>query len=147
MYANVSSKDLGTFVRSLNKSQEYIVFADSDRNSCFGRSKDRLQNRIPGADDAKVAVVKTEIESWYLAGITREGARDLQIPHYENTDSIDKEHFNMIMPRKFKSRIDFMAEIMRIFDVNTARNKNSSFGYVWNRFISGRTGAIDGDHV
>ena len=148
MYANASSKNLETLVRSLNRRcGEYIIFADSDRDSCFGRSKERLQKKIPGADDAKVAVVKTEIESWYLAGITREGARDLQIPHYENTDSIDKERFNKIMRSKFESRIDFMAEIMRIFDANTARNKNSSFGYVWNRFISGRTGAIDGDHA
>ena len=94
-----------------------------------------MQKEIPTADLAKVVVVKTEIESWYLAGLDHSGTRKLGVPFYTNTEHIPKKIFEQNRPGKFDSRIDFMMEILKIFDIDTAKNQNASFRYVCEKFM------------
>lgn len=98
-------------------------------------SKNTLKEKISIVKAENVAIAQTEIESWYLAGIDRSNASQLRIPHYPTTDTIPKEHFNEIIPSMFESRIDFMQELLKKFSIQTAKFQNSSFRYVWNRFI------------
>lgn len=75
-------------------------------------------------------MVIKKIESWYLAGLDDSPCKQLGIPSYTNTEDITKEQFNRLMSKKFDSRIDFMQEILKYFQVEIAKQKNKSFNYL-----------------
>ena len=76
-----------------------------------------------------------EIESWYLAGLNDEECKRLGLPTtIDNTDHISKEQFLGLMPDRFDSKAEFMLEILRVFDHETARSKNSSFRYFMQKY-------------
>lgn len=139
LYASRPKKVTEHYVESLNKNNaEYIVFSDFDVSPCMTSSKNILKEKISVIKSENAAVVQTEIESWYLAGIGYSNSRRLRIPPYPTTDDMSKERFNKIIPSMFKSRIDFMQEILKKFNIRTAKSQNSSFRYVWNKFIFAR---------
>ncbi len=52
----------------------------------------------------------------------------------KDTDHLTKEQFLGLMPHRFSSRAEFMLEILRVFDHETALSKNSSFRYLMQNF-------------
>lgn len=70
-----------------------------------------------------------EIESWYLAGLDAQACKEFNIHNVPETDSITKEQFDALIPEKFISRIDFMLEILKVFSIESAKQKNMSFKY------------------
>lgn len=74
-------------------------------------------------------MVVKEIEGWYLAGLGNTEAEKFKIRTFSETDTITKEQFNALIPKTFDSRIDFMLEILRIFSIEIAKQKNRSFRY------------------
>jgi len=139
LYASTPKKVIEHHVESLNKNNaEYIVFSDFDVSTCMTSSKNILKEKISVIKAENAAVVQTEIESWYLAGIDYHNSRQLRITYYPTTDDISKEQFNEIIPQMFESRIDFMQELLKKFNIQTAKIQNSSFRYVWNKFIFAR---------
>lgn len=136
LYARRPKKVRENMVKSLEHlNYDYIIFSDFDVAPCITQSKKNLQAKISSADSTKIAVVKTEIESWYLAGLDYSSAQKLRIPFYSNTEDISKEQFEQIGSTRFTSKIDFMQEILRLFTINTAKKQNDSFRYVWQKFI------------
>ena len=137
LYAQRSKKEIERTIKSIKDlGSEYIIFSDFDCSSCITESKKNLQIRIQAADVAKVAVVKTEIESWYLAGLDQSGTRKLGVPFYTNTEDTSKKIFEQNRSSsRFDTRVDFMLEILKIFDIDTAKKQNNSFRYVWQKFI------------
>ena len=77
----------------------------------------------------KIVIVIKEIESWYLAGLDEKQCKELGIKSFQETNDITKEQFNSVIPTKYDSRIDFMAEILKRFSIETAKSKNNSFQY------------------
>lgn len=135
-YAEQTKKAREAVIKYLKHSGiEYIIFSDFDAAACITKSKRNLQAKISTADLAKIAIVKAEIESWYLAGLDYSSTRRLRIPFYPNTEVISKEQFERIGSTKFTSKIDFMKEILKFFSTDTARKQNDSFKYVWQNFI------------
>ncbi len=136
LYAERPKKAIESMLNSLKRADsEYVIFADFDTSQCITESKTILKNKIPGAGFAKIAVAKKEIESWYLAGLDRASTRKLRIPFYPNTEGISKEMFEHNRLGKHDSRIDFMQEILKRFDVKVAKKQNDSFRYVWHKFV------------
>jgi hypothetical protein len=74
-------------------------------------------------------VIEKEIESWYLAGLEDTGLTEGGLPVLKNTDTLAKEQFEQLMPRRFDSRIDFMIEALKIFSLEIAKRKNRSLKY------------------
>lgn len=137
-YSQRTKKQLKGIVETWNKRGHYIVFADFDTDStCYSGRKDSLRKKIPNARHDRIAVVKTEIESWYLAGMGRDECRQLQIPHRANTESTSKEDFER-MCRWSKSGTPKIVrkKMLGMFDVEIAKRQNASFEYVWNKFVS-----------
>lgn len=137
LYAKQSKKSMGKLLDSLNKGDlEYIIFSDFDVAHCVTEKKEFLTTtKMPEADLTKITIVKQEIESWYLAGLNYSNARKLRIPVRPNTEYISKELFDRDRTNKFSSRIDFMQEILKHFDISTAKRQNNSFRYMWHKFI------------
>ena len=134
-YAQEKTTKAKDFLRSI-KSMDSDIFFLGDINSCPCVSAKKDEAIISYGQDLgpnDIIVVIREIESWYLAGLTDKKCRELGIRTIRKTDNINKEKLNALMPRKFDSRIDFMVEILKRFSVNTAKQKNKSFGYFMSR--------------
>ena len=136
LYAQRSKKNRDRMVNILKRRRiDYIIFSDFDEALCVTKSKAVLQTKIPSAESAKIAVPKNEIESWYLAGLDYSSTRKLRIPFYTNTETVSKEQFDYNRSTSSDSKIDFMQEILKLFNVGTAKKQNNSFKYVWHKFV------------
>lgn len=101
--------------------------------------KNIIQSKIdPSIDREKIVVVKAEIESWYLAGISQSDAKKLNIIFHANTENINKEKFESMMHHRFVSNTDFMMEILKCYSIDTAKKQNPSFKYFWDKFITSK---------
>lgn len=141
LYAQRSKKETEKYVQNLHDTnQPYIVLADFDSgNVCYSGRKGVLRRRIYPARPVNMAIVKTEIESWYLAGMGRPECESLRIPYHPNTEPISKEEFDQMRRRSGSGampRSEFMKRMLDMFDAKRAKKQNTSFGYVWDKFVS-----------
>ena len=123
-----------------------ILVADLNASPCVTDRKERLRRgyrSLSGATgtpvgphlSTRIFVVCREIESWYLAGLSDTECQRLGIASgSKDTDHLTKEQFLGLMPHRFSSRAEFMLEILRVFDHETALSKNSSFRYLMQNF-------------
>lgn len=140
-YSQKTKNKVESFLESIKEmNADYIFVADMDESPCVTARKAQITSMYKNLTADRILIVCREIESWYLAGLNDDGCQQLGISaDFKNTDDIFKEKFNDIMPSKFTSRrIDFMLEIMTIFDQETAQAQNSSFRYCiqnrkWNK--------------
>lgn len=129
-YAGRKQEKIEGFLKSIHAiGAEYIVFADLDASPCPAARKDQLANRFAGLSADRVFVVVKEIESWYLAGISERAGKALGIGRVGPTDGLTKEEFDRQIPRRFDSRIDFMLEMLKCFDLAMAGTQNKSFSH------------------
>jgi hypothetical protein len=80
-----------------------------------------------------------EIESWYLAGLTKNGSTQLGIAEITSTDHVDKDHFDRLRSKSFESRIDWMVEMLRHYSLTQAVARNGSLRYFVSKFVSAKT--------
>ena len=131
-YSGKSTKKIKDFLKSIKSINfaDYLFLNDINRSPCVTAKKQSLKNRYkPKIDENKIVIVVKEIESWYLSGVDDKTCNALGIKPFQNTNAITKEHFNQLIPKKFDSRIDFMLEALKRFDIETAKKKNKSFKY------------------
>jgi len=138
-YAEMPRKTVRNFLKSfVEMGADYIVTGDLDQMACFPLARQRIQrdlgcdpvdNTINVPNDV-VAVVVTEIEGWYLAGLDEQSGNALGMKSVpETTDLITKEQFNDLIPKRLRRpRNDFMIEILKRFsmDIATQERKNKS---------------------
>ena len=93
-YAQITRPALEKFVEMLDKSNTaYIFFSDMDSATCYTKKKNFIRSKaVKSVNAARIIIVKTEIESWYLAGLSRNGADSLNIQHFPNTEKITKKN-------------------------------------------------------
>ena len=129
-YAQATKQKVNGFLLSINAMRaEYLFVSDLDESPCVTDKKARIASKFEKLSEDRILIVCREIESWYLAGLNDEGCRQIGIPPSYDTDRMSKEQFDGMVPKKFVSRIDFMQEIMKVFDRKTALTQNTSFGY------------------
>ncbi|RKZ46355.1 MAG: hypothetical protein DRR00_24395 [Candidatus Parabeggiatoa sp. nov. 3] len=108
---------------------DYLFVGDIDLKVCVTAKKQNLSN-LYKLDEDKIIIVIKEIESWYLAGLDESRAKRFGIPIVRDTQKIDKETFEReFIPKQFKNKIDFLNEILKVFSIETAKQKNLSFQY------------------
>jgi len=132
-YAQQTSKKTAGFLKALASMQaDYLFLADINSSPCVTAKKEVLANKYqPGGRPLDIVVVIKEIESWYVAGLSDEACRELDIVPLSHTDDVTKEQFREVMPKRFNdSVVDFMTEVLTSFDVDIARDKNRSFCYM-----------------
>lgn len=129
-YATLKKSKVVNLLRGvLASDNDYIVVADIDQEPCVTSKKQRILDRFRPIDGGRIRVVVKEIESWYLAGLDEEACARLGLPDMAATDAVTKEDFNVLIPERFDSRIDFMMEILKYFSMRIALKKNRSFAY------------------
>lgn len=126
-YSKTKYDKIDKFIKSINSipNADYIIIADGDGKTIEDKKKD-IHGDFPSADINKIYIVQYEIESWYLAGITPEGIVKFKIKPIRETNNITKEKFDSIIPRRF-SRVDYMKELLKIYNIEEARSRNITF--------------------
>ena len=133
-YAQEKNKKVNSFLRSVKgMNADYIYASDINRAPCVTAKKQDVQSKFRDIDEDRIIVVIREIESWYLAGLDDTSSKNLGILPCGATDTVTKEQFNDLIPKKFDSRIDFMQEIMKCFQIETGKQKNTSFRYFFEK--------------
>nr|WP_320161767.1 hypothetical protein [uncultured Methanoregula sp.] len=134
-YACIKREKVNKFLKSVTEmGNDYIFVADIDTERSVRDKKQILYYRFSDIDGRSIVIVIAEIESWYYAGIPLESVVAFGVPALDSTESLTKEDFNRIMPRRFDSRIDFMFEILKTFSMETAVKKNRSFRFFTERY-------------
>ena len=127
-YAQWKKKKVNLFIQSIETLKfDYIFTRDIDQAKTVAEKANEMIARYEALRKDTITVVIAEIESWYLAGLNKLESIDLRIDYLEDTQAIVKEDFNMIYNGRFRSRIDFMREILKRFSISTAMDKNNSF--------------------
>lgn len=134
-YAQWKRQKVELFVQSIiTLDYDYIFTADIDLLETANAKKQVIRHRFGNLDNQKIMIVIKEIESWYLAGCTDEMSSVLNIRIPQNTNELTKEDFNAICHNTFRSRIDFMFELLKVFNYETAEERNQSFKFFMNLF-------------
>ena len=112
---------------------DYIYIADINSTPCITAKKQAIKEAVNNIDETKILVVIREIESWYLAGLSNENNLKLNIPGnvtFNNTENLQKDYFlHLFKKTRYTSELDFRKEILKLFDVEVAKEKNKSFKY------------------
>lgn len=133
-YAQTTPSKTEGLLRNIpNIDAEYIFVADNDDCPSTDVRKEKLRRKLTLLEHERIVVVVKEIESWYLAGLDSSSASSLQLPNLSSTGSVDKARFDNLTPSKFESKIDFMAEVLKHYSVEIAKEKNESFRDFWNQ--------------
>ena len=126
-HAEKSSKLVRGIVGTATKSGKHYVFlCDLDNCSCYGLKRTESTNKYPCLDRTRIVVVNREIESWYLAGLDSTCCHDLGIPFIPRTDGITKERFAEMRPSRLRTNLDFMLEILDLYDLQHALSEARS---------------------
>jgi len=133
-YSCKKTQDIERLIVSINKmSCDYLFLRDFDENRCVIELKDHILVRKKFLDRGKIIIVKKEIESWYLAGLTCEQLKKWKIDESRAVETIDKEYFESVIPRCFISKADFMVEILKNYSIEEARDRCQSLNYFLNK--------------
>jgi hypothetical protein len=134
-YASMKSEKVCRFVRSIiDMGHDFLLFADIDEERTVGEKKGLLKERFCTLSDDRIVIIIKEIESWYLAGLDDKTQKRLGVRSYRTTNHITKEIFNRMIPRSYNSRIAFMIEILTLYSVPDAQERNRSFSYFLTHF-------------
>lgn len=115
---------------------EYIFVADNDKLQCVPKKKAEVQKQYHSIDDkSKILIVVKEMEGWYLAGLDENACERLGFSPFKTTDKIGKGKFKKARLASSRSRINFMQDVLRLFDIETAKCKNESFRYFVEDFV------------
>jgi hypothetical protein len=124
-----------------DNSYDYIFLTDLDSPifRCVSAKKIKVIENFPDISINNIVIVVNEIEGWYLAGISDKTRKKLGIKsdkfHLIDPNTVLKEIFEIqIKPKKF-SKLEFMLEILRIFDTEVAKTRNQSFDYFFNKYL------------
>jgi hypothetical protein len=125
-YARQKREKVNSFLRSIKAmGADYFLLADIDTHPCFPKKREAILQKFAVLGSKQALVVVQEIESWYLAGLPDNNQWGVRVP--PNTSGITKEQFDAAIPSVFDSRIDYMIEILKLFDLNAAAERNPSF--------------------
>lgn len=135
-YAQMKRAKVDLFILSISTLNfKYVITADIDLARSVNDKKKLIKSKFAQVNDENIIIVVEEIESWYLAGMTEELQIEMGLPILESTDHITKEDFNSYYQVAFRSRIDFMQEVLKNYDLATARQKNRSLNWFYENFL------------
>ena len=138
-YAKLKKEKLEGFVRSVQSipGADYLVVRDLDRHPCVTAAKKSLRQRCPEAEPERIQVVKTEIESWYCAGIPDDDPNwgSLAIAKVSDTEPITKENCLAAMSVGGPTVLPVLLSILERFDRRRAASRNRSFRYFLDKHL------------
>jgi len=115
---------------------DYIYIQDIDDCECVTASKNKtvemLNLRI---SPNNIAVVIKVIESWYLALMNQKSSKKYLRQNVDSTENYSKAKFEHFIPEGCP-RIVFMLKLLEEIDFESAKRKNQSFEYFFEKWIN-----------
>jgi hypothetical protein len=134
-YSKQPKRDTEGFIKTGLSSGRVIFVHDFDNAPCYTQLKANLPTEWASLREGDILIVRKEIESWLLAGITNKLASKLGITaNTLITDNIGKEDLAHYRPSDMLMT-EFEDLLVRHFDIDNAKNRNQSFKYFIERFI------------
>ena len=132
-YAQKKREIINNYINSLAcMNASYIFLADSDGKSDSDKIGE-LCEAYSQLDRERIYIVKFEIESWYLAGVSEDYCDKNKIKKYIHiTNDVTKEQFDNLLPLNRKTRMQAMLDMLEQYQMSIALNRNSSL----NNFIT-----------
>lgn len=128
-YAQKTKKYINNLIKSANAmNADYILLTDFNSSPCITHRKHKMLKEFHFCEENNIQVVQQEIEGWYVAGLDSQSLSRLKLSPFEPSDSITKEQFNAIIPKKFQRR-DFLIELLKNFSFDFATKQNRSLHY------------------
>jgi len=121
-------------------SDDYIFVTDMEKIQCIpGKKQERMTEFNSIDDKSRIMVVVRKIESWYIAGLSDDKYKEFGLKSLNDTSKSGKGIFKkLLIKRRLKgeliSEIDFMKEILKDFDTETAMQRNTSFKYFIDKY-------------
>ena len=125
-----------------NDGNDYIFVTDMEKIQCISGKKQERMTEFHSIDDkSKIMVVVRKIECWYTAGLSDDKYKELGFNPPVDTSKSGKGLFKKLLIKrrlknKFMSDIFFMQEILMDFDIETAKQRNTSFKYFIKTYCS-----------
>lgn len=133
-YAQETPKKVRRLVDSiLAIPADYIYLRDFDEGACITSRKEDVLSKYDRLDEEHIAIVVQMIESWYAAGASEDMAPAMS--QRQQTNNLRKQDFDQQIPAGYASRIDFMREVLKQYDLSAARTKNDSLDYFCTTFL------------
>lgn len=109
---------------------DYLFVTDYDEGPCVSGKKTYWMSRIPSLSPGRIVVVKREIESWYVSGLSDAERRRMRLTAIPpTTESFRKEDFEALAEGRYASPVELMQVLLDRFDMSEARNRNQSFDH------------------
>jgi len=140
-YSELGKAGTNTVINtSKRKGDDYIFVTDMEKIQCIpGKKQERMTEFNSIDDKSRIMVVVRKIESWYTAGLSDDKYKEFGLKPLNNTSKSGKGLFKkLLIKRRLKgeliSEIDFMKEILKDFDTETAKQRNTSFRYFIDKY-------------
>lgn len=133
-YASQEKKKIVNYIKSIKSIPiyDYVFIADQDGQL---NKKEQKLKELPCLDEEKLFISIYEIESWIIAGISKNLIKKYKIKPIElDTSYITKEIFNSITPRRV-NKIEFISSILSDFDLKNAVKLNESLNIFINYLL------------
>jgi hypothetical protein len=136
-YAGMTKAKITKWIESLRAMEgtTYAFLIDNDESPCVLGRKGELLRKVKSLQISSIVVVIEEIEAWYLAGLTAQGREQLDIEAFDNTDDVNKERFDRHRGETYKSRVEWMIEMLRSYSLEEGVLRNSSLRYFATKFL------------
>ncbi len=137
-YRQRTAGDIDSFLRSIQSMRntldaDYLFLCDINDAPCVTAKKKQVTQTYKMLESEKIIVVIHEVESWYLAGLDENGCKKLGVRHFDDTSAVTKEQFNQLMPQQIPAKAVFLQQILELFSLEVAKQKNASFCYLCQR--------------
>ena len=143
-YSELINEGINRYIDAIGKAgNDYIFVTDIDKSPCIsGKKQERMAEFNSIKDKNRIIVVVKKIESWYTAGFSDDKYKEFGIKSPNDTTESGRGLFsNLLIKRRQKSNlisdIDFMKEILKNFDIETAKQRNTSFNYFVSKYCLG----------
>ena len=142
-YSELINEGINKYIDAISKTgDDYILVTDIDKSPCISGKKQERMTEFNSIDDkSRIIVVVRKIESWYTAGLSDDKYKELGFNPPVDTSKSGKGLFKKLLIKrrlknKFMSDIFFMQEILMDFDIETAKQRNTSFKYFIKKYCS-----------
>jgi hypothetical protein len=124
-YSQEEIEDTRKFINKAKKGT-CIFLHDFDKSNCFTEVKKVVKDLWAELDETEIHIVKDEIESWYLAGISIKSSKKMGITNQHlNTENISKGDFLNLKPRGMTKTV-FYETFLMSYDLEKAKDRNLS---------------------
>jgi hypothetical protein len=127
------AKKVRAFLQSVESIEgaSYLYVRDQDRHPCVTAAKEEVLRAYARIDSERIQVVRTEIESWYCAGIPSDDPElgRLDMATCADTSEVTKEGLEREILERGAPRVAALMTLLESFDRETAARRNGSFRY------------------